>query len=146
MPSVEYTLDPARIDAVAAHAFLVDCYWSRGIPLSTVRRAIDHSICVAALLHGRQIAFARLVTDRATFAYLADVYVLPDHRGQGISKRMLQTLFDHPDVQGLRRLLLVTRDAHRLYQQFGFQSLASPAGFMEKHNPHIYQSANIGGG
>lgn len=140
-PGVEITLDPARIDVEAAHAFLRTIYWAQDIPLEVLRRAIAHSLCVAALDEGRQVGFARLITDRATFAYLADVYVLPGHRGRGISRQMLAALFGHPDVQGLRRAMLATRDAHGLYEKFGFTPLAAPARFMERHDPMVYQGA-----
>lgn len=136
---VEITLDPARIDVEAAHAFLSASYWAQDIPLDVLRRAIAHSLCVAALEGGRQVGFARLVTDRATFAYLADVYVLPEARGRGLSKQMLTALFGHPEVQGLRRMLLATRDAHGLYAAFGFTPLAAPARFMERYDPTVYQ-------
>jgi GNAT superfamily N-acetyltransferase len=135
----DYSTDPGRIDAVAAHAFLTRSTWSPGIPLDVVARAIANSLCVAAFHGGRQVGFARAVTDRATFAYLADVHVLEEHRGKGVSRRMLETLLAHPDLQGLRRLLLATRDAHALYRKFGFTPLANPGTFMEIHRPGIYR-------
>jgi len=135
---LEITFDPARIDVEAAHAFLRTTYWAQDIPLDVVRRAIAGSLCVAALDAGRQVGFARLVTDRATFAYLADVYVLPTHRGHGISRQLLTALLGHPEVQGLRRLMLVTRDAHGLYATLGFTPLAAPDRFMEVHRPGVY--------
>jgi GNAT superfamily N-acetyltransferase len=134
----EVTLDPDRLDVEAAHAFLSTTYWSPGIPLSVVRRAIENSLCVAVFAGSRQVAFARAVTDRATFAYLADVYVLEEHRGQGLSRRMIEALLAHPDLQGLRRLMLATRDAHGLYEKFGFKPLANPARMMELHRPDVY--------
>lgn len=137
-PSYEITSDPTRIDPVAAHAYLTRSYWSPGVPLATVQRAIAHSLCFAILHEGRQIGFARMVTDRATFAYLADVYVLEEHRGQGLSKRLMETVFAHPDLQGLRRMLLATRDAHTLYARHGFTPLANPARMMERHDPDVY--------
>lgn len=138
MPAHDITLDPARIDAVAAHAFLTRTYWSPGIPLDVVRRAIEHSLCAAVFEQGRQVAFARAVTDRATFAYLADVYVLEDHRGRGLARQMVAALLAHPDLQGLRRILLVTRDAHGLYEKFGFVPVQRPASLMELHQPDVY--------
>ena len=138
MSEVEVTLDPARVNAEAAHAFLTTSYWSPGIPLEVVKRAIQNSLCVAVLKGSEQVGSARLVTDRATFAYLADVYILPDYRGIGLSQKMLAALFAHPDVQGLRRLMLVTRDAHTLYEKFGFASLAAPERFMELHKANVY--------
>jgi GNAT superfamily N-acetyltransferase len=142
---LDITLDRDRIDVAAAHEFLSRSYWAEGIPLPVLRRALDHSLCVAALQDGRQVGFARLVTDRATFAYLADVYVLPECRGQGISRRMLEALFDHPDARALRRCLLVTRDAHGLYEKFGFAPLAAPSRFMERHDPDVYRRGGVAG-
>jgi GNAT superfamily N-acetyltransferase len=138
MSDYEISFDPARIDVEAAHAFLAGTYWARDIPLGVVRKAIENSLCVAVLQGGRQLAFARVVTDRATFAYLADVYVLEEFRGRGLSKRMLEALFAHPELQGLRRTMLVTRDAHGLYAGFGFTPLAHPERVMERHDPGIY--------
>ena len=130
--------DPARIDPVAAHAYLTRSYWSPAIPLETVRRAIANSLCVAVHYHGRQVAMARLVTDYATMAYLADVYVLEEHRGQGLSKAMLAHLHERPELQGLRRWILFTRDAHELYGQFGWQRTPHPERLMLRDNPTVY--------
>jgi GNAT superfamily N-acetyltransferase len=138
MPPHEISSDAARLDITAIHAFLTQTYWSPGIPLATVERAIRNSICMGAYLDGRQIGFARMVTDKATFAYLSDVYVLEDHRGNGVSRRMLEGLFQLPELQGLRRMMLATRDAQALYEKFGFKALAAPARFMELHNPNVY--------
>ncbi|MBA3897744.1 MAG: GNAT family N-acetyltransferase, partial [Sphingomonadaceae bacterium] len=114
------TDDAAEINVEAAHAFLATSYWSPGIPLDTVRRAIAGSFCIAIMRDDRQIAFARVITDHATFAYLADVYVLDAHRGRGLAKAMLSYLQDHPRLQGLRRWLLFTRDAQSLYATAGW--------------------------
>lgn len=140
MTTCEISFDPARQDLVAIHAFLSESYWAKGIPMEVVRRAIAGSLCVGAFDAGRQVGFARLVTDRATFAYLADVYVLPAQRGGGLARQMLEALFAHPDVQGLRRLMLATRDAHGLYERLGFRALAEPARFMERHRPDVYRT------
>jgi GNAT superfamily N-acetyltransferase len=137
-PGYELTDDPARIDPVAAHAYLTRSYWSPGIPLETVAHALAHSLTVAVFHDGAQVAMARLVTDFATMAYLADVYVLEDHRGQGLSKAMLAHLHARPDLQGLRRWLLFTRDAHSLYAQFDWQGLAHPERAMLRDNPDVY--------
>jgi GNAT superfamily N-acetyltransferase len=134
----EITSDQHRIDVEAAHAFLCKTYWSPGIPLAVVRKAIENSLCVAAFIAGKQVGFGRAVTDRATFAYLADVYVLEEHRGRGLSRAMIEALLKHPDLRGLRRLLLATRDAHGLYGKFGFKPLAKPDRIMELHNPDVY--------
>mgnify|MGYP000278774779 CR=1 FL=1 len=109
MPELEFTFDPERLDLAAIHGFLAGTYWSPGIPFDVVRRAVEGSLCIAAMAEGRLVAFARLVTDRATFAYLADVFVLPPFRGQGVSRQMLAQLFAHPDVQGLRRMIWILR-------------------------------------
>jgi GNAT superfamily N-acetyltransferase len=128
----------------AAHAFLSQAYWSTGVPLATVQKAFDNSLCFAVLANGEQVGFARVVTDKATFAYLADVYVLPEHRGNGLAKRMVQAVQEHPELQGLRRFMLATRDAHSLYAQFGFTPLSSPGRFMELHNPDAYAQTAAG--
>lgn len=138
MSSFEISTDATRLDVTAIHAFLTQTYWSPGIPLETVRTAIEHSVCVGAYSGAQQVGFARAITDHATFAYLADVYVLEAHRGHGLSKRMVQALTEHGALQGLRRMLLITRDAHGLYAKFGFRALASPDRFMELHHPQAY--------
>jgi GNAT superfamily N-acetyltransferase len=138
MSPYEVSTDPTRLDIEAIHAFLATTYWSPGVPLSTVRRAVENSVCVGVYLAGQQVGFARMVTDKATFAYLADVYILEEHRGNGLSKRMLEVLFQLEALQGLRRMMLATRDAHALYEQFGFKALATPVRFMELHNPNAY--------
>ncbi|CAM3781232.1 GNAT family N-acetyltransferase [Roseateles saccharophilus] len=133
------SFDAADLDAVAAHAFLTCAYWCEGIPLATVQRAIQHSLCIALHADGLgQVGFARAVTDRTTFAYLCDVYVLEDHRGQGLADWMVQSLLAHPDLQGLRRFMLFTRDAHPLYARHGFKPLATPQRGMEVVRPGIY--------
>jgi N-acetylglutamate synthase-like GNAT family acetyltransferase len=137
--SYEITTDVSRMDVDAIHAYLTRAYWSVGVPKAIVERAIAHSLCVGVLHDGAQVGFARMVTDRATFAYLADVYILEAHRRRGLSKRLMETIMAHPDVQGLRRMLLATRDAHGLYAQYGFVPLAAPDRFMERHDPTVYQ-------
>ena len=134
----EVTSDVARLDVRAIHAFLATSYWSPGVPLSVVQRAVDNSVCFGVLCDGEQVAFARVVTDKATFGYLADVYVLEAHRGRGLSHKMLEAIKAHPDLQGLRRMLLATRDAHGLYRQYGFRPLAAPDRLMEIHVPDVY--------
>lgn len=122
------------------HRFISKSYWAQGIPLSTLQRAIENSLCFGIFADtGEQVGFARMVTDRATYAYLADVFIAEGHRGQGLSKWLMQTIVDHPELQGLRRICLATRDAHELYKQFGFKALAAPDIFMEKWQPDIYQ-------
>ncbi|HET9791291.1 MAG TPA: GNAT family N-acetyltransferase [Candidatus Angelobacter sp.] len=134
----EITTDPSRIDLRMVHEFLTSSYWAAGIPLETVERSIRNSLCFGIYTGNRQVGFARVITDRATFAYLGDVFVLPEHRGQGLSKWMMECIMAHPELQGLRRWSLLTRDAHGLYQQFGFTELKSPQRWMERHDPEIY--------
>ncbi len=131
----DISTDPARLQLPAIHAYLTRSYWSPGIPQDVVARAIANSLCFGVYLGEEQVGFARVVTDKASFAYLADVYVLEAHRGQGLSKRLVETIQAHPDLQGLRRFLLATRDAHGLYAQFGFMPLARPQTMMEMRTP-----------
>jgi GNAT superfamily N-acetyltransferase len=132
--------DPARLDVEFIHDFLTNrSYWAPGISRELVERSIRHSLCFGVYTAaGQQVAFARIISDRATFAYLCDVFVLEEYRGQGISKQLMQYITDHPELQGLRRCMLGTRDAHSLYEQFGFTALANPQRFMEnaKHDPY----------
>jgi GNAT superfamily N-acetyltransferase len=137
-PPYEVSTDASRLDLQAVHAFLASTYWSPGIPLEVVERAVSNSVCVGAYAGASLVGFARVVTDKATFAYLADVFILEAHRGKGLSKQMLQTLFQLPELQGLRRVMLATRDAHGLYASFGFTPLSNPSRFMERHNPNAY--------
>jgi GNAT superfamily N-acetyltransferase len=134
----ELTGDPARIDPVAAHAYLTRSYWSPGIPLDIVRRALANSIGVAVFKDGAQVAMARVVSDRATFAYLADVYVLEEHRGHGLSHAMLDWLDRHPDLQGLRRWALFTQDAQGLYEAHGWSVYPHPERMMTRDNLTVY--------
>ena len=131
--------DATRFDIEAIHAYLARSYWSPGIPRATVERAIANSLAFGVFDGPEQIGFARVVTDRATFAYLADVYILEPHRGRGLGKRLVETILAHEDLQGLRRFLLATRDAHPLYAAFGFKPLAAPDRMMEIHDPHAYE-------
>jgi len=138
MGEVEISTDAARMDVDAVHAFLAQTYWARGIPRETVARAMAHSLCFGVFDGGAQVGFARVVTDQATFAYLADVYLLESHRGRGLARRLVQAVLAHPRLQGLRRWLLVTRDAHALYRQQGFEPVAHPDRIMEIHRPDAY--------
>jgi GNAT superfamily N-acetyltransferase len=140
MSAYEITTDPARFDVDAIHAFLTQSYWSPGIPRATVARAIVNSLCFGVFSQGQQVGFARMVTDKTTFAYLCDVYVLEAHRGRGVSKQLMAYIMKHPDLQGLRRMMLATRDAHGLYAQFGFTPLSAPDRIMEVLKPNIYLS------
>ncbi|WP_315650612.1 GNAT family N-acetyltransferase [Roseateles aquae] len=130
-------------DPVAVHAFLTRCYWSEGISLALVQQAMQHSLCFALRCSEggaaeQVVGFARVISDRATFAYLCDVYVLEAHRGQGLGDWLIATLLQHPELQGLRRFQLITRDAHALYQRHGFKPLAAPDRGMEISRPGLY--------
>src|SRR5690349_1719930 len=133
--------DSARVDLDAVHAFLVGAYWCEGIPRETVERSIRGSLNFS-LRHGdRQVGFARVVTDYATFAWIGDVYVLPEERGQGLSKWLMRVIVEHPSLAGLRRWMLATRDAAGLYRQVGFTPLAHPERMMEIWSPGLYTRA-----
>lgn len=134
------TSDPQRIDVDAVHAYLSRSYWAENIPRATVASSIAGSLCFSLFHAERQIGFARVVSDGATFAYLCDVYVLEAYRGQGLGKWLMAELMSHPRLQGLRRFLLATRDAHGLYAQFGFTPTAKPASLMEISKPNFYAS------
>jgi len=133
--------DPTEVDIDAVHAFLSATYWAEGIPRETVARAVAGSIPFSLFHGGRQIGFARAITDRATFAYLADVYVLEEYRGQGLAHWLIEVVMAHPDLQGLRRFSLATRDAHGLYARFGFKPVSAPERQMEIARPGIYRSS-----
>lgn len=133
-PNQDYRVssNPLEIDVDAVHAYLSRSYWAAGIAREVVAKSILHSLCFG-LFHGReQVGFARVVSDRATYAYLSDVYVLEEHRGRGLSKRLLAAVLAHPELLGLRRFQLLTRDAHGLYAQFGFVPAARPERQMER--------------
>ncbi|NJR71934.1 MAG: GNAT family N-acetyltransferase [Gammaproteobacteria bacterium] len=135
------TFDKCALDITAIHAYLSKSYWSTDIPRATVQRAIDNSLCAGVFYQAAQIGFARVVTDKATFAYLCDVYILDAHRGLGLSKWLLKTIQSRPELQGLRRFIFGTRDAHGLYAQFGFTPLSNPSRMMEILLPTIYETA-----
>jgi GNAT superfamily N-acetyltransferase len=130
--------DPARLDYEFVHRFLTASYWARGISLATVRRSIEESIPFGLFEVPRQIGFARVITDRATFAYLADVFVIEEHRGRGLSRLLMEAVVAHPELQDLRRWVLLTRDAHGLYRKFGFTELHQPERYMERWDPEVY--------
>lgn len=131
--------DKSELDITLVHAYLaVHSRWARGIPRRTVVRSIENSLCFGAYVEDRQVAFARVISDLATFANLVDVFVLPDHRGKGYSKALMAAVMAHPELQGLRRFTLATADAHGLYAQFGFASPDKPQALMERCQPDIY--------
>lgn len=138
--------DPARFELDVIHGYLTNCYWARGIPLETVERSIEGSLCFALFFvaegrEARQVGFARVITDQATYAYLADVFILEEHRGRGLSRWMMECILAHPRLQGLRRWSLVTRDAHELYKRFGFTALENPQRYMEKMMKDVYKKS-----
>ncbi len=125
------TTDRSRLDLDVIHGFLTTSYWARGVPRDVVARSMEHSLCFGAFDDGRQVGFARVVSDRATFAYICDVFALESHRGSGVGKSLMAAIMSHPELQGLRRWTLFTRDAHGLYRQFGFGAAAHPERLME---------------
>jgi N-acetylglutamate synthase-like GNAT family acetyltransferase len=129
------------LDLALIHGFLSgESYWAAGIPLETLERALRNSICCSGHLDGRQVAFGRVITDQATFAYLADVFVLPQHRGCGYGRAIVEALMADQRLQGLRRWHLVTRDMQTLYAKLGFTPLSQPERHMQKHDPDVYRS------
>jgi GNAT superfamily N-acetyltransferase len=133
--------DRSRLDLSAMHRFLGNAYWSPGLPLDVLRRAVAGSVCFGLYDGMAQVGFARVITDCATFAYLCDVYVLEESRGRGLGRWLMEVVAGHPCLQGLRRFLLVTRDAHALYERYGFHPLARPERYMEIHRPDVYGQA-----
>jgi GNAT superfamily N-acetyltransferase len=133
----EISTDPARIDRDLVHRFLSEeAYWARGIPRAVVDRSIENSLCFGLYRGTEQVGFARVVTDRAAIAYLGDVFIVPGHRGRGLGTWLVETVLAHPDLQGLRRFMLGTADAHSLYERFGFRALAQPQRMMEIASPY----------
>jgi predicted GNAT family acetyltransferase len=147
--------DRSRLDLDVIHTFLTHSYWAKGIPREVVARSVEHSLCFgvydlaekkSSLLSkaGRngapQVGFARVVSDFATVAYLGDVFVLESHRGRGLGKLLMECITQHPALQGLRRWILLTRDAHGLYSQYGFTPLKAPERYMELHRPNVYET------
>ncbi len=138
----DYTIstDQARLDVDAIHAFLAQSYWATHVPRDVVERSLRNALCFGLYCNEVQIGLVRVVTDYATIAYVGDVYVLPEHRGRGLSKWMMECVLAHPELQHLRRWILITRDAHDLYRRFGFRELKRPEGFMELHDPDVYHT------
>jgi len=133
--------DRGRLDLDVIHSFLTNSYWAKGISRETVARSVEHSLCFGIYdAEGSQVGFARVISDHATYAYLGDVFVLESHRGRGLSKWLMECIVKHPELQGLRRWTLLTRDAHGLYSQFGFTPLKTPERYMELHRPDVYET------
>jgi N-acetylglutamate synthase-like GNAT family acetyltransferase len=132
--------DPARLDLDVVHGFLAQSYWAKSIPKALVEKSIQGSLCWGVYHEAKQVGFARVITDKATFAYLCDVFISDEHRGKGLSKALVSAIVAHPDLQGLRRWMLVTIDAHGLYEQFGFKTVSQPERHMEIHRSGIYET------
>ena len=128
------------LDVETIHNFLRESYWAKGIPRVIVEKGINNSLCFGLYHNSKQIGFGRVISDHATFAYLADVFVVHTYRGRGLGKWLVSCVLTHPELQGLRRWLLATLDAHGLYEQNGFVGLRKPEWFMEINDPNIYQS------
>lgn len=140
MQGYKISTDTNDMDIDVIHGFIASTYWAEGIPRSVMDKAIKNSLCFGVLTEtGEQVGFARMITDQATFAYLADVFILPKHRGLGLSKWLMQNIMAHPELQALRRMLLATRDAQGLYTQFGFNEVVDPKGMMQILRPDVYQ-------
>lgn len=132
------TTDNSKIDFEVVHQFLATSYWCEGIPKPVLQKAIDNSLCFSVFHSKRQIGFARIISDFATFAYLADVFILEEERGKGLSKWLMKIIMAHPNLQHLRRFTLATADAHELYKKFGFTAPTKPKRMMEISVPGIY--------
>lgn len=139
--------DPARLDVDLIHNFLTNCYWAKGIPKDVVARSIEHSLCFGiydeSVSSPAQVGFARVISDFSTIAYLGDVFVLESHRGRGLGKWLMECIMQHPALQGLRRWILLTRDAHELYSRVGFTPLKAPERYMELHSPDVYETREM---
>ena len=128
-----------KLDIDLIHSFLNRTYWAEGISKETIRRSIEGSLCFGVFENDKQVGFARMITDTATFAYLADVFIIEEYRGRGLSKWLMQVIMSHPDLQGLRRMILATKDAHGLYKQFGFTPLINVDRWMHILDPDVYK-------
>ncbi|HEV2480831.1 MAG TPA: GNAT family N-acetyltransferase [Puia sp.] len=136
--------DKSKLDLPLIHTFLsTQAYWSLNIPFATVKRSVENSLCFGVYQGDTQVGFARIITDFATIAYLGDVFILPEHRGKGLSRRLIATVMAHPDLQGLRRWMLLTSDAHGLYLQYGWKPIVNSDRYMEIAHPDIYKTSTI---
>lgn len=138
--SLLVSTDRSRIDLDMVHGFLRDSYWAAGMPRELLRRAIEHSLAFGVYDGAKQVGFGRVITDCATYAYLSDVFIVEAYRGRGLSKWMMECILAHPDLQGLRRFSLFTRDASGLYEQYGFGPARSPSVYLERYAPNVYRS------
>ena len=128
-----------KLDIDVIHSFLNRTYWAEGISKEIIKRSIEGSLCFGVFENNKQVGFARMITDKATFAYLADVFIIEEYRGRGLSKWLMEVIMSHPDLQGLRRMVLVTKDAHGLYKQFGFTPLINVDRWMHILDPDVYK-------
>ncbi len=137
----EYSIstDKGQLDVAVIHGFLTTSYWAASVPMDVVKRSIEHSLAFGVYKEDQQVGFACIITDYATFAYLGDVFILEPFRGRGLSKWLMEVIVGHPELQGLRRWMLLTRDAHGLYRQVGFTEPSHPERYMEVHFPDVYK-------
>jgi GNAT superfamily N-acetyltransferase len=135
--------DKRLLDLSVIYGFLTASYWAEGIPFETVKKSIEHSLNFGVYKAGEQVGFARVITDYATYAYIGDVFIIENYRGHGLSKWLMQAIASHPELQGLRRWSLLTRDAHGLYRQSGFTQPQNPERYMEKSDPDVYKSRDV---
>lgn len=133
------SMEKEKMDIDLIHSFLNRTYWAEGISKEIIRRSIEGSMCFGVFENDRQVGFARMITDKATFAYLADVFIIEEYRGRGLSKWLMKVIMSHPDLQGLRRMILATKDAHGLYKQFGFTPLINVDRWMQILDPDVYK-------
>lgn len=131
--------DKEKLDVKLIHRFLsTEAYWSKGIPMERVQQSIRNALNFGVYHNGRQVGYAKIISDFSTVAYLGDVFILPEYRGRGLSKKLLETIMQHPKLQGLRRWMLLTGDAHELYRKFGWKDIANPTRWMEIHDQNVY--------
>ena len=141
----EYLISTGKhlLDLSVIHGFLTTSYWAQGIPFETMKKSIEHSLNFGVYKEGKQVGFARVITDYATYAYIGDVFILEEYRGQDLSKWLMQVIADHPELQGLRRWTLLTRDAHELYRKTGFTEPQNPERYMEKTDSNVYKTKGV---
>jgi GNAT superfamily N-acetyltransferase len=130
--------DKSKLDIDIIHRYLHDCYWAKGIPKEVVKKSVEHSLCFGVYKGWEQVGFCRVISDYATFMYLADVFILEAHRGKKLSVAMMEMVVNHPDLQGIRTWTLLTRDAHGLYRKFDFENHVDPTRFMIRKVPNPY--------
>ena len=136
-----FSADKSKLDPSVIYAFLTESYWSKGCSMDNVMRRIENALCFGVYENDKQVGFARVITDKTTFAYIADVFILENYRGQGLSKQLMAFILEQSDLQNLKRWLLATRDAHGLYAQFGFAPLSNPEMWMDIMNPNAYATS-----